>query len=126
MFAEAGYPTAIYDPIYAPNADVWQTTYDFITASEVAEHLYKPMIELQRLWDVLKPGGWLGIMTKRVINEQAFARWHYKNDPTHVCFFSEPTFVWLASHWHAELEIVGADVVLFRKPGQSAPLSSRG
>jgi SAM-dependent methyltransferase len=114
MLAEAGYPTAIYDPIYEPNAAVWDDEYDFITASEVVEHLHRPMLELQRLWTALKPGGWLGIMTKRVLNVTAFAKWHYKRDPTHVVFFSKETFIWLAHEWTAELQFIGDDVVFLQ------------
>lgn len=116
MLAEAAFPTAIYDPFYAPDPAVWRDRYDFVTASEVVEHLHRPMTDLQRLWSVLKPGGWLGIMTKRVLNRRAFAGWHYKNDPTHVAFFAEDTFLWLARRWSAELKIAGPDVVLLQKP----------
>lgn len=120
MLAEAGFPTAIYDPFYAPDAVVWRARYDFITASEVVEHLHHPRTDLDRIWTVLKPGGWLGIMTKRVLNVTAFAAWHYKNDPTHVAFFAEETFAWLAQRWSAEQQIVGPDVVLMQKPKQAS------
>jgi SAM-dependent methyltransferase len=116
MLAEAGFPTAIYDPFYEPNAAVWRDEYDFVTASEVVEHLHHPMSDLDRLWTVLKPGGSLGIMTKRVLHQTAFVKWHYKNDPTHVTFFSEEAFLWLAGRWSAELRLVGPDVVFLRKP----------
>ena len=117
MFVEAGHSMHIYDPFYAPNPSLLQQEYDFITASEVVEHLHQPRQELNELWSCLKPGGVLGIMTKRVIDQEAFSRWHYKNDPTHVCFFSTETFVWLADYWGAELTVVGKDVVVFRKGG---------
>jgi len=120
MLNEAGFPTAIYAPFYAPfyapAEHVWQDRYDFITASEVVEHLRRPWEKLQRLWTVLRPGGWLAMMTKRVLNQKAFTTWHYTNDPTHVAFFSEATFVWLARQWSAGLDIAGPDVVLLRKP----------
>lgn len=115
MFAEAGFPTAIFDPFYAPNHEVWRSKHDFITASEVVEHLHRPAEELDRLWNSLTMGGWLGLMTKRVRDQASFAAWHYKNDPTHVVFFADETFAWLATHWRAKLEIVGADVVLLQK-----------
>ena len=54
-------------------------------------------------------------MTKQVIDAQAFARWHYIRDPTHVCFFSRETFTWWAARKQAELEFCGADVILLRK-----------
>ena len=117
MLTEGGFPTSIYDPFFAPDDRVWNRSYDFVTATEVVEHLHHPRRELERLWSVLAPGGWLGIMTKRVRDATAFATWHYKNDPTHVIFFAETTFVWLADQWSAELEICGNDVVLLRKPG---------
>ena len=116
MFKEAGHTTAIYDPFYAPDAAPLTAQYDFITASEVVEHLHRPGEELSRLWSLLKPGGLLGIMTKRVIDQAAFSRWHYKNDPTHVAFFSTETFAWLADQWNAKLDICGDDVVLLEKP----------
>jgi len=115
MFDEVGHVMQIYDPFYAPDVQPLQLHYDFITATEVLEHLHHPRLELDRLWSCLKPNGWLGIMTKRVLDQEAFSAWHYKNDPTHVCFFSIETFQWLAEHWCATLTILGDDVVLFFK-----------
>lgn len=119
MFAEAGHTMAIYDPFFAPDKRPFRHQYDFVTATEVVEHLHQPRQELDRLWNCLKPGGLFGIMTKRVRDQQAFASWHYKNDPTHVCFFALDTFQWLADHWQAHLEILGKDTVLFTKLAQS-------
>ncbi|MDX2507167.1 MAG: class I SAM-dependent methyltransferase [Gammaproteobacteria bacterium] len=115
MFQEAGHSMAIYDPFYAPESKTLQLCYDFISASEVVEHLHHPGRELERLWSCLKPNGTLGIMTKRVIDQKAFSRWHYKNDLTHVCFFSLETFQWLAEHWCATLTVPENDVVLFTR-----------
>lgn len=115
MFAEAGFPMAVYDPFYADDPRVFSHHYDFITATEVAEHLHRPGRELERLWECLRPGGTLGLMTKLVRDRAAFAGWHYKNDLTHVCFFSQETFRWLATRWGAELELIGSDVILLRK-----------
>lgn len=115
MFEEAGHSMKIYDPFYSPDTKPLQEQYDFITASEVVEHLHHPRRELDKLWSCLVSDGLLGIMTKRVIDREAFSRWHYKNDPTHVCFYSIKTFQWLATHWHATLTIPENDVVIFRK-----------
>ncbi|MEJ1338620.1 MAG: class I SAM-dependent methyltransferase [Candidatus Sedimenticola sp. (ex Thyasira tokunagai)] len=115
MFEEVGHSMEIYDPFYAPEIKPLQLNYDFITATEVVEHLHHPRRELDRLWSRLKPNGLLGIMTKRVINRESFSSWHYKNDPTHVCFFSLETFQWYAEHWRAELTVPEKDVVLFKK-----------
>ncbi|MFY0990001.1 methyltransferase domain-containing protein [Halomonas sp. C05BenzN] len=115
MFEEAGHPMAIYDPFYAPDASVLEQLYDFITATEVVEHLFEPGRELARLAAMLPPGGWLGLMTKRVTDREAFAGWHYILDPTHVCFFSESSFAWLAGQLGMDLEFPAADVVLLQK-----------
>ncbi|WP_010629363.1 class I SAM-dependent methyltransferase [Halomonas sp. KM-1] len=115
MLEEAGHPMAIYDPFYAPDTAVLQRRYDFITATEVVEHLFAPGLELARLAALLPAGGWLGLMTKRVTDEVAFARWHYILDPTHVCFFSETSFEWLAEHLDMSVEFPAADVALLQK-----------
>jgi SAM-dependent methyltransferase len=117
MFEEAGHTVTLYDVFYAQDESVWEKQYDFITASEVAEHLHQPEKELARLWNCLKPGGTLGLMTKMVLNQPAFANWHYKNDPTHVCFFSRQTFDWLGAQWGCPPTFVGQDVIIFGKIG---------
>ncbi len=117
MFEEVGHTMTIFDHFYANDPAVWQCSYDFITSSEVVEHIHQLGAELDRLWCHLNTGGVLGVMTKMVTDAEAFSRWHYKNDPTHVRFFSRQTFHWLAQHWQAECEFVGSDVVILRKSG---------
>ena len=115
MFEEIGHIMAIYDHFYSRNFSVWDEMYDFITATEVVEHLHDPAKDLKRLWKCLKPGGSLGIMTKLARDCDAFAGWHYKNDLTHVCFFSQRTFEWQADQWQASCSFLGDDVILFMK-----------
>ncbi len=115
MFEEADHEMAIYDSFYATDESVWDIKYDFITVTEVVEHLHHPGEVLDRLWSCLKPGGNLGVMTKLVLNREVFADWHYKMDPTHVSFFSVNTFTWLGKHWFTKAEFVDNDVILLRK-----------
>lgn len=117
MLRETGFEVSVYDSFYAPDEEALLDSYDFICATEVVEHLHRPGFELQRLWSMLSPGGWLGIMTKLVRDREAFAGWHYKNDLTHVCFFSEQTWQWWAAQHDATLERVAADVILLGRPG---------
>ncbi|MAX32865.1 MAG: methyltransferase, partial [Halomonadaceae bacterium] len=63
--------------------------------------------------------GWLGLMTKRVTSHQAFTDWHYILDPTHVCFFSEASFRWLAERLDMELSFADHDVVLLRRSNKA-------
>lgn len=116
MLTDAGHTMACYDPFYAPDAQVLETQYDFITCTEAIEHFYQPDVAWQQWQAMLKPGGWLGLMTKLVTDQAAFSRWHYKNDPTHVSFFSRHTFEFLAAQSGLALEFVGNDVILMRKP----------
>lgn len=115
MFEEAGYSMALYDAFFAKDPAALKKKYNFITATEVLEHLHEPGRVLERLWDCLEPGGWFGIMTKLALDLEAFSKWHYKSDPTHVCFFSKETFVWLAKKWQASTMFVGDDVIIFQK-----------
>ncbi|HKK23165.1 MAG TPA: class I SAM-dependent methyltransferase, partial [Pseudohaliea sp.] len=118
MLREAGHRVDLYDPFYAPDpAALARRQRDFITATEVVEHLYRPGLELARLWARLRPGGVLGIMTKHVRDREAFDRWHYRNDPTHVCFFSRDSWRWWAGGRRAQLVFVADDALLIHKPG---------
>jgi hypothetical protein len=115
ILEEQGHNMTLYDLYYANDPAVLERQYDFITGTEVVEHLAEPGAELWRLWDLLEPGGYLGLMTKQVIGPEAFAGWHYKNDLTHISFFSKKTFTYLAQQWDSTPEFIGADVIIFRK-----------
>lgn len=117
MLEEKGHTVRIYDPFYANDSSVFEERYDFITCTETAEHLFRPLWELDRLWSCLKPGGWLGIMTSLAPEDEQFAGWHYKNDDTHVIFYSRESFEWLKKRWGAGLEFHEQNVMLFRKNG---------
>ncbi|MBT5004776.1 MAG: class I SAM-dependent methyltransferase [Porticoccaceae bacterium] len=115
MLEEKGHKVNIYDPFYAPDRRALAGHYDFITSTEVVEHLAAPGKELNRLWGLLKHGGYLGLMTKQVADRESFDRWHYKNDPTHISFFSQQSFEYLGATWGSAPVFIGADVILFRK-----------
>ena len=115
MFEEQGHKMAVFDAYYAPDESVFQNQYDFITSTEVVEHLHHPLEELDRLWSCLKDSGTLGIMTGIRFSDSAFSSWYYILDETHVIFFSLKTFAWLAERWGAKLKFAGKTVVLFQK-----------
>lgn len=115
MFREAGHEMAVYDRYYADNKSVFEQVYDFIVSTEVFEHLQHPRQEIERLWKSLRPGGVLGVMTKRLNNRQKFTGWFYTADPTHIAYFSDRTFAWTAGWLDAELSLVCDDVILLKK-----------
>jgi hypothetical protein len=115
LLKNIGFRMHIYDIYYAKNESVFEKNYDFICCTEVIEHLQQPKEVLEKLLSLLSANGVLGIMTKRVINAKRFANWHYKNDPTHICFFSMDTFEWIADKYDLKLEVAGNDVVFLTK-----------
>lgn len=115
MLREQGHSVSLYDQFYFSDRSVLLRKYDFITATEVFEHLQYPQREIETLWSCLRSNGTLAIMTKLVRDQASFAGWHYKTDPTHIIFFSIKTFEFLARYLQAELEFVGNDVILLRK-----------
>ncbi|MEM9442243.1 MAG: methyltransferase domain-containing protein, partial [Pseudomonadota bacterium] len=86
-----------------------------VTLSEVAEHFFEPASEFDRLGALLKPGGWLGVMTSFQTDDGRFRHWHYRRDPTHVVFYRARTFEVLAEQRGWLLEIPSKDVALLRK-----------
>lgn len=116
MLEEAGQRMAVYDPLFFDSPEVLARQYDFITCSEVAEHFHRPAEEFQRLTGMVKPGGLLAVMTSFLTENTDFAHWHYRRDPTHVVFYREKTFRWIADHFGWSCEIAGVNVALLRRP----------
>lgn len=114
MLSERGFTMSLYDPFYAPDASVLKRTYDFVTCTETAEHFHKPAAEFERLAGLLAPRGWLALMTSVRPTEQEFATWHYTRDPTHVCFYQDQTFQWLAARYGWTLVRPSENVALFQ------------
>jgi len=115
MLREAGMRVRTYDVFYDPDASVWYQEYDFIACSEVVEHLHNPGREFRRLFAALRPGGWLGIMTRWVGDREAFTGWPGTRDRSRVCFYSEPTFRWIAEQFGADLVLPADDIALLQK-----------
>jgi len=116
MIQEDGFEVSLYDHFYCPDQNVLtDSVYDGLTSTEVIEHLHHPK-QVFELWlSLIKPDGYLGIMTKLVSDQDAFANWHYKNDLTHVCFFSRECFQWLAEHYDLTVNFHGKDVIIFQR-----------
>jgi hypothetical protein len=113
MLEEWGYDVVLYDPYYANDPGVLLDTYDFITCTEVAEHFYNPSAEFERLAGLLRPGGVLAVMTEPLRDDVDFPRWHYRRDPTHVCFYRPATMEWLGARHGWSLLTPSPSVTLF-------------
>ena len=115
MLTQDGFKVELYDPFFFPDKGVLSKQYDFITCTETVEHFYDPFKEFNILNDLLKPGGWLGVMTSFLTSDEMFESWYYRRDPTHVSFYCEKTFQVIASQRNWKCEIKSKDVVLLQK-----------
>jgi hypothetical protein len=116
MLGEAGHQVELYDPFFFPGRSALSRSYDFITCTETAEHFHRPAEEFARLTAMIRPHGWLAIMTCFQADDGRFADWHYRRDPTHVVFYREETFRFVARQYGWRCEIPAKDVVLMRRP----------
>lgn len=115
QLSRLGHKVAVYDLFYYPDTEVLDASYDAIVMTEVIEHLHEPARILNRLTSQLHSRGVLAIMTQRVISQERFRQWNYKNDPTHVCFYSDQTFQWLARKLNARLTFEARDLVFLSR-----------
>lgn len=116
MLREAGHSVALFDPFFHPDYAVLERKYDFISCSEAVEHFHHAAKEFHLLARLLRPRGWLAIMTSFQTDDERFAHWHYRRDPTHVVFYREATFRQLAEDYGWRCEIPCANVALLQKP----------
>ena len=118
LLREAGMAMTDYDPIYAPDAVLLGAQYDFVTCTEVVEHFRDPLAGWTQLASLVRPGGWLGVMTQLAPELPAnFLRWRYRDDRTHLSFHRLATFDWLAAHFGFALEQVESQAFLLFKQG---------
>jgi SAM-dependent methyltransferase len=122
MLREAGHEVALYDPAFYPDRRALERSYDFVTLSEVAEHFHRPAEEFDRLGALLRPGGWLAVMTCFQTDDARFADWHYRRDPAHVVFYREATLRAVAALRGWTCDIPAKDVALMRKPVAAPPV----
>ncbi len=103
-----------YDPFFKPEFEVKK--YDFITCTEVLEHVFNLNLVLNKLDELLKPGGHLAIMTELLTCKINFAKWRYREDDTHVCFFKEDTFKYISEKYSFKWVYFDKQrVILFKK-----------
>ena len=110
-----GLKVDLYDPFFYPNKEIFNKKYNFITCTEVVEHFFDPYKQFNNLDKLLKKNAWLAIMTTFYQQNIAFKNWYYRRDPTHVIFYSEETFRFIANKKKWKCEINQTNVVLMKK-----------
>ncbi|MGI9139539.1 MAG: class I SAM-dependent methyltransferase [Gemmatimonadaceae bacterium] len=120
ILSESGRPTAAYDPVFRPDEQLLEATYDFVTCSEVVEHVHDPHALLDRFARLVRSGGKLAIMTELNAARVPFGEWWYRRDPTHVCFYGESTMRWIARERGWGLEMPARNVTIFTAYGDGS------
>lgn len=115
MLADCGHHCVDYDYYFARQPQLLEQQYDFITCTEVIEHISQPATVIDVWQRCLKPGGLLVVMTQWWISQQRFSQWNYRNDPTHIAFYHPNTLAWIAQHWHFDIHYQQRNVVIFQR-----------
>lgn len=114
-----GFTIDCYDPFFAPDVP-WKTkTYDAITAVEVFEHLQDPAGELEALAAAVHDNGYILLRTMlHTEKKDSFSCWWYREDSTHVSFFSERTIKTLAERYRLSISSIknSCEIVLKKQP----------
>ena len=114
LLSDQGYTLALYDPFFHPDKTVLEQQYDFIVCCEVIEHFHNPMVEFRLLKSLLKPNGKLFCMTDVWEDgKEAFAKWYYKNDPTHVIFYNAKNIQYIKNTVGFRNSIVDGRLITF-------------
>jgi cyclopropane fatty-acyl-phospholipid synthase-like methyltransferase len=109
-----------YDPLYQLGTRALAETYDVIAAVEVVEHLRDLRHEFDRIANCLAPGGHLFLRTLLRAADIPFATWWYKNDSTHVNFFSAVTMRFVARRWNLLCDVCdGRQITVLRQGGRT-------
>jgi hypothetical protein len=106
----------LFDLFFFPDTKPLDDFYDFITCTETIEHLYQPAETFARFDRMLRPGGWMAVMTCFLSDDNLFTSWHYRRDPAHVVFYRAATLRRIANRYGWSREIPVKDVALMQKP----------
>lgn len=118
LLREKGFTVDIFDPYFAPDLQWKEQQYDGVTAVEVAEHIYQPIEAFSSLAAVILPGGYLILRTLlHYSDRERFASWWYRQDASHVTFYSPRSFEVLCSILPFRLVEIkeGRSIILQRK-----------
>lgn len=110
-----GYQVKLYDPYFYSDNDYLSHTYDYIFSCEVFEHFHQPNLELTKLISLLKPNGYLLILTHLFDPKINFGSWYYRNDQTHVFIYTANTIQYIAENYPLTIEKTSERLTIFKK-----------
>lgn len=115
LLQKEGFNVKGYDPFYFPITENLEKTYNYITCCEVVEHFYNPYKEFKLLHAMLKTGGKLYVKTNLYNETINFSTWWYKNDATHVFFYTKKTMEYIKTAFGFKQVIFNANHIEFSK-----------
>ena len=112
LLTDKGYRMSLWDPFFHFDESVLNDRYDFIVCCETMEHFHNPFKEFELMRNLLKSGGKLCCMSEILPKDISFDNWYYKNDPTHIVFYSEENLKWIKENiGFSEVRIDGRLIV---------------
>ncbi len=100
LLKDEGYDIRLYDPLFCDDIEALRSNYNYIVCCEVIEHFARPAEEFGKLRSLLKACGKLFCMTYIYDSSIDFDNWHYKNDTTHIIFYSLKTLEWIRCNFN--------------------------
>jgi len=113
LLIDKGYNIKQYDPHFYPNHDLLKEKYDYVIACEVIEHFYHPKMDFKRLNEISKAKGCWIFMTDIYDESIDFKEWYYKNDETHVIFYTKKTLEFIKSLFSFEELLINNRLIVF-------------
>jgi len=114
LLTKQNYQVALYDPYFWDNPDLFDDKYDYIIACEVIEHFHNPHKEFELLSNLLNKNSSLVIMTVVYQEEIDFNNWYYKNDETHVFFYTKETLEYIKEAYGFKELIIKDRLIVFK------------
>lgn len=119
LLSERGWRVSLWDPFFSPSREgLAPASFSAVVMHEVIEHCAHPLASLRDAASFLAPGGYLCLSTLfRPSDATAFLSWWYREDSTHVSFFTPECLRLLGSKagldmkWHD-----GRSLAVFEKP----------
>lgn len=122
LLVNRGYDARGWDPFFASETKRFENGADLVTCLEVAEHFFNPRKDFELIAECVKPGGYLVLGTHSIPQFSGektwgfFESWWYRQDITHVSFYSEKSLqIVAASAGFTLCDQNAANVFIFRK-----------
>lgn len=104
-----------WDPFFAPDTPFFTHGADLVLCLEVAEHFETLEADFLRLASACKTGGYIAIGTLFLTESTDFNSWWYKDDRTHVCFYTHKALTALALRVGLTPVLLQARLCILRK-----------